>query len=250
MNRFAFLVAPAALAIAAASASAVHVNIELTLLVDVSGSIDNSEWALQRTGYANAFINLNFNSVIGAGNSVAVNMIEWDGNANQQEVVAWTVINSQASAIAFGNAIAAHSRAFPGGSTAVGQALTFGRNSILNNNFDSDRQIMDVSGDGADNVNADPFTVNQRNAALAAGIDQINGLVILGENGLEPWYNANVKGGANAFVQSAANFAAFGDAIDTKLHLELGGGVPLPSAAGLGFLGLGVVGVQRRRVRR
>jgi hypothetical protein len=247
MNRCALLVAPAALALAAASASATHVNIELSLLVDVSGSVDATEYALQRTGYANAFINLNFNSVIGAGNSVAVNMIEWDGNANQQQVVAWTLIDSQAAAVAFGNAIAAHSRAFPGGNTAVGQAITFGRNSIFNNNFDSDRQVIDVSGDGADNVNFDPYTAQQRDAALAAGIDQINGLVILGEGGLEAWYNANVKGGANAFVQAASGFDTFGDAIDAKLHLELGGGVPLPSAAGLGFLGLGVLGVQRRR---
>src|SRR5690242_18775257 len=51
----------AALAIAAATlaapASAVPVNTELQLLVDVSGSVDTPEFALQRDGYVTAFQN-------------------------------------------------------------------------------------------------------------------------------------------------------------------------------------------------
>ncbi len=40
------------------AAQAVAVNVELALLVDVSGSIDNAEFTLQRNGYVSAFNNL------------------------------------------------------------------------------------------------------------------------------------------------------------------------------------------------
>ena len=39
----------------AAEAGAVPVGLELMLLVDTSGSIDNTEYQLQRTGYVQAF---------------------------------------------------------------------------------------------------------------------------------------------------------------------------------------------------
>ena len=39
----------------AGPAAAVPVAVELALLVDVSGSVDNSEYNLQKTGYVNAF---------------------------------------------------------------------------------------------------------------------------------------------------------------------------------------------------
>src|SRR5436309_630496 len=119
MNRSAVLVAPAALLLAAASASAVNVNIELSLLVDVSGSIDSSEYDTQLRGYARAFGgdgangNANFfNSVVHAGNSIAVNFVEWSGQSEQAVTSingahpdGWWVISSQADATAFGNMI-------------------------------------------------------------------------------------------------------------------------------------------------
>src|ERR1051325_941486 len=168
MNRTVLLAAPLALALAAENASAVHVNIELSLLVDVSGSIDNTEYNLQRQGYANAFANPNFfASVIGPGNSVAVNFVEWSGANQQAQLVGWTRISSQADATAFAAAILAPARPFNNGSTAPGSAINYASPLIFSNNFDSDKQVIDVSGDGAANDGAN--TLAARNAALAAG---------------------------------------------------------------------------------
>jgi hypothetical protein len=240
-----------ALLLLTGAASAQHVNLELSLLVDVSGSVSTTEFNIQRQGYANAFSNPNFfASNIGAGNSIAVNFIEWSGNGQQSQVVGWTIINDQASANAFAAAIMAGARAFSG-QTAVGQAITFGANSILNNSITSDKQIIDVSGDGSDNVNnpGNPaFTINARNAALAAGIDQINGLAITGsETGLLAWYNNHVKGGDGAFVIEANNFAAFSAAVEEKISLEISQAIPLPGVAGMAGLGLAGIAIKRRR---
>ena len=248
MNRIVGLASVGALSLLAGAASAQHVNLELSLLVDVSGSVDTTEFNIQRQGYANAFSNPNFFSTnIGAGNSIAVNFVEWSGNGQQAQVVGWTVINDQASANAFAAAILAGARAFSG-QTAVGQAITFGANSIMNNSITSDKQVIDVSGDGSDNVNGAAFTANARNAALAAGIDQINGLAMTGdEAGLLAFYTNNVIGGTGSFVIEANSFAAFTAAVEQKISLEISQAIPLPGVAGMAGLGLAGIAIKRRR---
>lgn len=241
------LVAVATLCASAGSASAVHVNLELSLLVDVSDSISTTEYNLQKLGYANAFRQSNFfNSVIGSGNSIAVNFIEWSSGSQQAELVGWTLINSQASATAFGDSIAATGRPFSD-NTAPGSAINFAFPRMFNNSFTSDKQVIDVSGDGVANSGAN--TANARAAALAAGVDQINGLVIGGSNTVLNWYIDNVQGGEGSFVLTAANFEAFQGALVQKLQMEISQGIPLPTTAGLAGLGLVVVGSSRRRAR-
>ncbi len=60
------------------TAQAVPVALELALLVDVSGSVNTTEYGLQKTGYVNAFkdaiIQSNIESLTGG---IAVTYIEW-----------------------------------------------------------------------------------------------------------------------------------------------------------------------------
>ena len=192
------------------------VNQELSLLVDVSGSVNATEFNLQKTGYVNAFNNIDF-----TGANFAANFIYWSGANQQQQAVGWTHITDNASAQFFASLIAATSRPFFSGSTAPGSAINFAVPLFQNNNFDSQKQIIDVSGDGSQN---DGFnTATARNNALFAGIDQINGLPILGEANLEQWYQNNIQGGVGSFTIPANSFAEFSDTVTAKITREIKG---------------------------
>lgn len=234
-------------------AAAVPVGLELMLLVDVSGSVDNTEYNLQKTGYVNAFNNAAVQSAILAsqGGAIAVTYIEWSGVAQQSTRVVWTLINSVQSAQAFATALSGVTRAFSG-RTAVQTAINsqfggFGTEvGGTSNGFESLRQVIDVSGDGADN-DSNVSGATGRNNALAAGVDTINGIAILGETGLATYYQNNVVGGTNAFLAVAATFQDFDTAIQRKLVREIGNNVPEPASLALMGVALAGLAVSRRR---
>lgn len=198
------------------------VNLELQLLMDVSGSVNDTEFILQRTGYSDAFRDPDtLSRILGCGEgSIAVQLIYWSNADQQQVAVDWTEINDATTADVFADAIDAADRPF-GDLTAPGSAINFGFPLIFSNSFTSSRQVIDVSGDGAENDGDDTSTA--RDAALAAGVDVINGLVIdpAGEPGLETFYTDNVIGGTGAFVSVADTFGDFAVAIKDKLGREI-----------------------------
>lgn len=235
-----------AISTTANAATLTPVDLELSLLVDVSGSVSTSEFNLQRQGYVNAFSNADlFNNFISRGNigSIAVNLIYWSGTSQQQEAVGWTLIDSVAASQSFASAISSTLRPFSG-STAPGSAINFATPRFFNNAFDGARQVIDVSGDGAANVGAN--TAAARDAALAAGVDAINGLVI-GQSSVVNFYVNNIQGGAGSFVLAANSFEDFATTIEQKLRTEIiVDPQPTPEPATLiGLLGLGAFGVTK-----
>jgi Protein of unknown function (DUF1194) len=240
---------------AAATVVNTDVDLELALLVDVSGSVDSNEFALQRDGYVNAFKSAAVqNSILGgAFKRIAVSLVYWSGSGNQAQSIGWTLIDSAAAADAFADAITAVARPF-GGLTAPGSAIryivdaTTGSESFSENAFNGTRNVIDVSGDGDENSGDN--TALSRDFALANGIDTINGITIGGGQGLLDFYTNNVIGGPGAFALEAVSFADFGGAVSKKLIREITGepsAIPLPAAGWLMLAGLGGIAALRRR---
>jgi len=237
----AFSAGSVALLAFAGNASAIDVDVELSLLVDVSGSVDNTEFALQRDAYVNAFRDPDLINAFTSGpeGQIAVNFVYW--STEQVEAVPFTLINDAASSNAFADEIEAFARPGNiGASTGPGSAINFAVNStdFLTNNFQGTRTIIDVSGDGAENTGDDTSTA--RDDALAAGIDAINGLAIGGNPAVETFYQDNIVGGTNAFFTSANSFQDFEVALEDKLLDEIVvEPIPFEAEGTMGLVALG-----------
>jgi hypothetical protein len=245
----------------ASAASLTPVNVELSLLIDVSSSVDSREYALQMDGYQQAFTNLASQFGTSEFGSVAVNAIMWSDANRQREVVPWTLINDQASALLFANQIGSAVRPF-GVYTAPGSAINFAVPLFSSNQYDGTRWVIDVSGD---EMQGEGFSTAQaRDNALASGVSAINGLPIIfprnpslgGWYSVEDWYRNNIQGGVGSFTIPAYGFEDVGRALEQKLRRELTLSPSVPPAAavpepttilGIALAGGGLACLKRRR---
>lgn len=243
----------APLAFAATQSHATAVGLELVLLVDVSSSVDGTEYNLQKQGYVQAFQSAAVQNAIAnsQGGAIAVTYVEWSSSNQQAVGVNWTLINNAASSNAFAAAINAASRAFSN-TTGVQSAIRFGAGLFgtetggAGNGFESLRQVIDVSGDGTCN-SGDCTVAFGRDFALNAGVDTINGLPINGGAALNSYYLSDVVGGGG-FIVVADSFADFGAAIQQKLIREITN-TPVPAPATVAIFGaalLGLAGLRRK----
>lgn len=239
------------------SSFAEDVDTELLLLVDVSGSVDSSEYNLMMGGYEQAFRSASVLTAIQGGNrgAIAVSLVFWSANTQQATGVGWTKINNSTSANAFADAIANTTRQY-NSMTAIGSAITHGTTLFgtetggVDNGFSSNAQIIDISGDGEDNDTPPDGDRAQnvrdaRDAAMATGIDMINGLPIGNAGGaLVAYYTDNIiagsSGGVDAFTQHASTFGDIQDTLETKLQAEIVAGAniaPEPSSVSMFAIG-------------
>src|SRR3954451_13599155 len=110
----------------AAGARAEQVDLLLVLAADVSRSIDDGEFNLQRKGYAAAMTDPRVLRAIAGGrnHAIAITFIEWSGASDQNVVVDWTVVRDEEGAGALAAAILAAPRSFLG-RTSISAAIDY-----------------------------------------------------------------------------------------------------------------------------
>jgi hypothetical protein len=207
------------------------VDLELVLAIDISGSVDEEEAALQREGYVKALTDERVIAAMGGGpfGAVAVTYVEWAGEDYQRIVVPWTLIGNREQAARFAGEI----EAAPFASarwTSLSGAIDYCATLFDGNGLEGFRRVIDISGDGVNNRGRPP--VFARDQAVAAGIT-INGLPILNDRpnpwggaapiDLDRYYEENVIGGPGAFYIAARDFDDFSAAILSKLIREIAG---------------------------
>jgi len=204
----------------------------LVLAADISRSVDERKFRLQREGYANALIDPRVLRAMTAGpkGRIALTFMEWASDGDQVVVVDWTPVGGNAEAQVVAKRVREAPRAFMG-RTSISTGIDASMGLLARSPFQAPRRVIDVSGDGTHNSGR-PVTL-ARDEAIAKGVT-INGLVILSEvplptnplhthppGGLTAYYENNVIGGPGAFVVEAENFEAFGQLLISKLIKEI-----------------------------
>lgn len=218
----------------AVQAQGLPVDLELILAVDCSGSVDEVEAQLQREGYIAALTSDRVINAIKSGENrrIGVAYVEWAGEIYQRIIVDWTIVEDADSA----KAVAAKIAASPYMAlrwTSISAAIDFSVALFQKSPFESQRQVIDISGDGKNNNGRD--VVSARDAAVASGII-INGLPILNSRkggygrgfrgfpsdpDLDTYYQNFVIGGPGSFMVPAESFDTFSQAIQSKLIREV-----------------------------
>ena len=210
------------------------VDMLLVLAADVSRSVTEPKFKLQREGAAAAISHPDVVRAITSGPNwrIAVCFVEWAAVGMQNVIVDWTVIGSDSAARGFGDRLIEAPRSFAG-STSISDAIDFAVSQLNRAPFTSERRVIDVSGDGTNNSGR--AVTDARDDAVAKSIT-INALVILTPlaesfrpehtnpaGGLEKYFQDNVIGGSGAFTVVAEGHESFGRALTKKLIQEIAG---------------------------
>lgn len=218
MRRLAFAALAAALFWAGPAPAQTPCRLALLLALDVSSSVDDEEYLLQRDGLAAALNEADVRAaILNGGGAVALAIYEWSGRQQSALVLDWMLLTGDAeidTAIAVLRETPRSQTRFP---TAMGYALGYGAG-VMAKGPDCLRRVIDVSGDGITNDGFGPRLAYQH--FPFAGIT-VNGLAVLGADpAIEGYYRDVVRHGAGAFVEYADGYEGFRRAMTRKLFRE------------------------------
>ena len=205
------------------AATAQGCRLALVLAIDVSSSVDATEDVLQRQGTAAALASEPVAKAFFAADlPVALAVYEWAGRYNQELILDWTMIDSQAALLGAAETVSNSRRSHNDFPTAMGYGLGFG-GSLLARAPSCLYRVLDIAGDGQNNEGFGPQLAYQE-----FGFDDVtvNGLVVNAadfeaETGLIAFYQAEVLHGPGAFMIIANGFEDYERAMRIKLEREL-----------------------------
>lgn len=210
--------------IGAAHAQAQTCRQALILGLDVSLSVNQNDFRLQRDGLAGALLDTDVTrAFLDPGGYVELAVFEWSGQYDQTMIVDWTPIDSIETMQSIASALIDTPQSARTGRTGVGGAMLFARNKLMERRHCT-VHTLDLSGDGQNNNGPEPQVL--RDHLEQQGI-VINGLVIepgapdIGNGLLSTYYHDKVIAGPNAFVETIFGFDNYQQAMTSKLLQEL-----------------------------
>ena len=212
------------------------VSLLLVLAIDVSDSVKEERWGLQKNAYAQAFRDPEIVQTIIQVGGIAVTLVQWSEEKEQDQSVPWHVIKDRPSAEAFATAVATMSRKYHS-FTSITTAILFSTALIEKALYRAPRRVIDISGDGEHNdlSSSKPTVAEARTLAVSKHIT-INGLPMNAPKETAEYnqrtireYEHNVIGGPNAFllyIPDADSPGLFFEALKRKLFHEISATLP------------------------
>ena len=197
------------------------VDLLLVIALDVSSSVTQAEFELQREGFARALESPQVAGAIagGAHRALAISVVQWSGFSEQILKIDWVVVSNTASLIGLAGKVREMTRRYKGGATDIGGTIDFCQELLVKAPHKGKRQVIDISGDGINNVNESPHI--KRDRAIEAGT-VVNGLAIATRlPDLPAYYRDRVAGGHGSFVETALDSEDFENAMRRKLVREI-----------------------------
>ena len=194
--------------------------------LDVSSSINAQETMLQIEGVAAALRSPQVVSAIQNGTlgRIGFQVFVW-ADGTYPELLPWTVITNQDEADKAAETILAQMQALVDASsrsvgtlTNLSAAMDHAGDMLNDAPWPSERALVNMVGNGEDNVGEDPKAV--RDALVKVGAT-VNGVVVGGDQAVMDYYNDNVRGGRRSFVLPAANANDMAGAMIAKFVTEI-----------------------------
>ncbi|CAN7258867.1 DUF1194 domain-containing protein [Phyllobacterium sp. LjRoot231] len=200
------------------------VDIALVLAVDGSGSINDEEYAFQKSAIAAAFRDREVLAALRSARTVAVSAVFWGDGEFASQKLDWFIIKGGKGAEPFAQEVeSSHRIVF--GNTDIGSGIWTALDLLSNPKLCATRSIVNVSGDGKETMAPKRRQVaslyQARLRAKEMGVT-VNALVISNEVAdLASYYSTDVLVGANAFVMGIGQYSDYSAAIRRKLIREL-----------------------------
>ncbi len=217
-----------------AQGAPIQVDMVLVLAVDVSDSVDDAEYILQKRGIVEALLNKEFKNTLEQCNDsgIAVTYLEWSGdnsNSGQSaQLVGWTLLKNGNDLRRFSDQVMAAQR-LTNAATDIEISLLSSEALIEENApYASASKVILVSGDGVQNVSPRNSLITtlpneeaqiRRDEALRYTSRrlvekgyQISGLAISSASSpidLEEYFSQNVVGGVGASVRPINGYSEY-----------------------------------------